>query len=269
MSRSNPTLQNPAQHFFEWSGSTGQLQFYDKEKAERINVPLPFEFLVLDELATITGFDKAANNRFYSNEVRNTQKEELTVRSKGAVRYVGLYKNEQGIVQMPRGASYAQSIYIAHKTRSGEYIIGNIKASGSARSAWFDFSKTVKVQNGKVVMTKGDVQHAKTGDFYPPVFKYVSSTPQEDSEAVRLDTELQIYLNQYLTAPKYDEAGEPVSEEYGHTTDDKATPEQVADFERRKAEKFADKQEDEEIKSLNTAYQQFDDQPINLDDIPY
>ena len=198
MSRSQPSLLNPSQHFFEWKGGEGKLEFYDKDKQERVNVPLPFTFLVLDQLATITGYSKQDKSNYYSNEVRNTAREELTVKLRGQTVYTGLYKSEQGIVQMPKGASYAKSIYIVHKNSAGEFIIGNVKASGSALGAWIEFNQKHKVENGKVVMTRGGMQESPVGQFYAPEFEYTSADPDENDTAIELDKQLQVYLSQYF-----------------------------------------------------------------------
>ena len=64
MSRSNNVeLKNPATRFFEWKGETGGFRYYDKEidnedgtKGARVQVSLPFYFLVLDTLATVKGY---------------------------------------------------------------------------------------------------------------------------------------------------------------------------------------------------------------------
>ena len=59
MSRSNPTdFNNPSQKNFEWNGESGGFRYFDKslgEKGERVQVDLPFRFLVLDCLSTILG----------------------------------------------------------------------------------------------------------------------------------------------------------------------------------------------------------------------
>jgi hypothetical protein len=265
MSRSSPQLQNPSQHFFEWKGGAGTLEFWDKELEKRVTVPLPFEFLPLDQLATITGFSKTANGSYYSNEVRNTAKEPLTVKLKGQTVFTGLYKNEQGMAQVPKGASYAKSIYIAHKTKSGEYIIGNLKASGSALGAWIEFTNKHSPESGKVTINRGEKQTSPVGDFYAPTFTYSSSTDEENEEAIRLDRELQVYLSQYFMAPIDDH--DSVETDEIDDTDTKATPEQLRDFEQRKA-KLADKQDDDDIKSLLESLPG-DDKPINPDDIPF
>jgi hypothetical protein len=263
MSLSSPTLQNPAQHYFEWKGGKGELQFYDKEKGQSITVPTPFSFIVLDQLHTITGYDKQAESGFWANEVRDIRRDDLTVRTKRGVQYVGPYKSEQGIVQMPKGASYTKSVYVAHKNKAGELIMGNIKFSGSSLSAWIEFTKTTNVTTGRIVMAKGAKQTSSVGDFYPPTFKWEKWDDDEYQAAIKLDQALQDYLSQSLSAPKYNDNAEPIPEELG-----KATEEQVLEFEKLKADKLADKREDEAIKE--TVTKGFDDdEPINLDDIPF
>ena len=80
MSRSKPATTTPCKRFFEWSGGTGTLHYYDKEKKDRVEVKLPFTFLILDELATITGFCEQDSSRYWSNEVRSISKDELVVK---------------------------------------------------------------------------------------------------------------------------------------------------------------------------------------------
>jgi hypothetical protein len=271
MSRSNPNLTNPAQHFFEWKGREGKLEFYDKEKEKRITVPLPFEFLPLDQLATITGFNKQSQGSYYSNEVRNTAKEEFMVKLKGQTVSIGLYKNEQGIPQVPKGANYAKSVYVAHKTKTGEYIIGNIKMAGSSLGAWIEFNQHCKPENGKVIMTKGEQQEAQSGPFYPPEFKYLSASDEENNAAIELDRELQIYLSQYLSAPKEEDTRPDPNVDQ---TVGLATQEQIDDFEKRKQAKLdttsdpMDAVHAENPVKPDTVYD-VGEEPINLDDVPF
>lgn len=249
MSRSNPNLQNPAHRFFEYKAGSGELQYYDKEKQERITVPMPFEFLVLDQLNTITGYSRPDKASYYSNEVRNSAKEEFVIKLKGAHVVTTMYKNEHGVVQVPKAAKYAKSVYVAYQ-EAGEWVIGNIRLSGSAMSSWIEFNQKHKVENGKVIMTKGAKVEGEQGDYFPPAFEYVSASKDEDDIAITLDKALQIYLSQYLSAPKHEEAELHSNEEFldsFNTDDGKATPEQIADYETRKA-KLADKREDAAIK---------------------
>lgn len=268
MSFSNPDLTNPAKHFFQWKGGEGKLQFYDKEKKVNISVPLPFEFIPIDQLATITGYSKQAQNGYYSNEVRNSAKEEFNVKIKGQTVFAGLYKNEQGVPQVPKGANYTASIYIVHKNRAGEYITGNLKANGSALSAWIEFSKNNIVGNGKVLMTKGEKQTSPVGDFYAPEFKYESLSEEDYAAANNADKELQIYLSQYLAAKPEDA---PADDWPSHDDVGNATPDQVADFEKRKADKLSAKDDNDEDISLyaSIAESEAEDQGFDPSEIPF
>lgn len=272
MSRSNPQLTNPAGRWFEWSGSTGILSFYDKEKKQSINVPVPFSFLPLDQLSTISGYDKAEKSGFWANEVRNITKDELIVRSKSGIRSQGTYKNAQGVVQMPRGANYTKSIYIAYETRDG-WQIGNLKVHGSALTAWIEFSKSVVPENGKVTMTKDNAQAGQMGDFFPPVFTYGHCTDEENAIAMKLDRDLQVYLESYLKQPPItDYESEMVN---GTTTDTLATDAEVAEYEAKKQAAGMTVDPVETYQRVATAERDTvadmppEGEPINLDEIPF
>jgi len=258
MSRSNPQLEKPASRYFEYKAEKGILQYYDKEKAQSFEVKLPFEFLVLDELATIVGYVKAVKRSHYSNEVRNSRKEPFTIMLNGQQVYHGLYKNEQDVVQVPRAAAYAKSVYIAYKDGE-DWHIGNIKLAGSAMSAWIEFTQHLRVQDaGKVIMTKGEKVEGEKSDYYPPAFTYTrDTTDEEDKMAMNLDKVLQVYLTQYFINQgtpdaEIDEDNDAIDPNLG-----KATPEQLADFEARKAAKTqlkaADFPDDEEQRTYNRA----------------
>jgi hypothetical protein len=268
MSLSRPTAQNPAVRFYDWSGSRGQLEYWDKEKSERIAIKLPFKFIVLDELHTITGYSDPDQSGFWSNEVRTTR-EDFTVRTKRGVKYVGPYKNDQGIVQTPQGSKYAKSIYIAFKN-GDEWVIGNIKASGVALSAWIDHSSKHKTE-GNITAITGSTEGSKGATtFQIPTLAYGGSPDEATLEiATDLDTQLQGYLDTYLAAPKYDDNAEPVND-----WDDvgKATPEQIADFEARKAaakQPAKDASDDLPPAKPDVVIEDIGDEPINLDDIPF
>lgn len=269
MSRSQPALTNPATRFFEWKGGKGELSFWDKENKVSVTVPLPFEFLVLDELATITGYNKQEKSGYWSNEVRSTVKEELHVRTSSGTKYIGFYKNDQGIVQMPKGASYAKSIYIAYKTKNG-YEIGNIKASGSALGAWIEFGSKHVVSNGKVTLTKGVMQESPVGEFYAPEFTWSHSDKEEDAEAIELDKQLQVYLSQYLAAAQFNRSqdeDEPAEEVTGTDMSAELSDEDMAALPKEKQGAYkAMKRHDEDDQAVDDYIKSTE---VNIDDIPF
>jgi hypothetical protein len=223
MSRSNPTLTNPSQHFFSWVGSKGILVWYDKDNQKNVEVKLPFTFMVLDELATISGFSKRDQSSYWSNEVRNVANEEFIVKTSKGIKQAGLYKDLADV--RAKGAKYAKSIYIAHRI-GDDYVIGNIKALGSCLSAWIEFSSRNVVGNGSVILTGSSHVPEDHGinEYYIPTFEYHSSTDEENEIAIVLDRELQVYLNQYLAASKFNRSQEDEANEVPKM-DDEPLPE--------------------------------------------
>lgn len=266
MSLSSPTLQNPAEHYFEWKGGDGHIEFYDREKKERIKVPLPFEFIVLDQLNGVTGWSDQDNNSIWSNETRSTR-DDFTVRAGKRILWVGPYKNEQGINQVAGlGGKYLKVIYIAHKNRAGELIMGRISLTGAALNAWIDFAKAHAVDTGKVSITGKSEEKKGATTFQIPTFQWSKWTDEEYQSAIILDKLLQSYLSQYLTAPKYDANAEPISED--NYEDTRATPEQIADFEAKKAAK-APLQASDYPDDLLPPPDNFNDEEFDSSQIPF
>lgn len=201
MSLSNPQAKNPATRFMQWRGGNeggGRVTWYDKEAEEEKEVALPFSFIVLDELSTITGFSESDHSGFWSNEVRNLQRESLVVRTSAGIRARGRYSDISDEIKS-KGAKYAKSVYIAFKDEQGELQIGNIKIAGAAMTAWIDFQKKFDVSKCAVFITETP-KRAKKGSnyYYVPVFEGQNMSEATKQEAVKLDEELQQYLNNYF-----------------------------------------------------------------------
>ncbi len=197
MSRSNDTsIKNPALKFFQWKGADGGFKFYDKDKKENIDVPLPFQFIVLDTLSTIKGYDDNAGSGFWSNEIRNTKTDILTVRSKGGICATGLY--EKVITDRNcTGAKYCQSVYIAYK-EGKDLKIGNIQIQGAALGSWIEFCKKNDIY--KISISVKSFTEGKKGKtiYQIPTFLVGTVSEEINAKALELDKELQIYLNAYL-----------------------------------------------------------------------
>lgn len=272
MSRSTPTLTNPAQHFIEWSGSKGQLQWYNKEKGENIPIRLPFEFLVLDQLKTIKGYSEQDKSGFWSNEVKNSTKQPLTVRTRAGIKAQGLYADIKDKIKA-EGAKFSSSVYITHKV-NGEWVIGNLQITGAALSPWIDFTGKHKVENGKVIVSGKTEDKKGSNTFFVPVFEYTNASTDEDSIALDLDKQLQVYLMQYFTATQaaeLDEAANSVRVDQIDDSDTYATPEQIADFEKRKAQNTQLKaddypEEDQSAYNRQAVAEVFNDEPPFTDD---
>lgn len=255
MSRSNPTPTNPAHRFFKWSGSTGNLVYYDKEKQEEIIVKLPFEFLVLDELATIAGFCEPDQSNYWSNEVRSVAKEELTVKTSAGTKQTGLYRELADV--RSKGAKYAKSIYLAYKDAvEDDWVIGNLKAYGAALTAWIELSQKHQLSLGKIILRGSEEAKKGTTTYYTPVFEWTHAETLEDEAAKALDKILQTYLSQYLTAPKEDNWEREAEERAANSG-----------YEKFKAARPSKKDDDPEFESMLKKGLEADD--IDINDIPF
>lgn len=197
MSLSNQTDNpNPATRFFEWSSQEKTVKWYDKEAKQNVLMQLPFTFIVLDMLSTVKGFSDADGGGIWSNEVRDTRKDILTVRTKRGIKAQGLWKED--IKNAVEGARYCRSVYIAFKNDEGELTIGNFQMQGSANSAWIEFCKNAKIYGVGIQITGSVEQKKGATTYHEPVFTTIEANETTIAEAVELDRELQEYLKVYL-----------------------------------------------------------------------
>ena len=199
MSRSNPTLNNPnpANKWFEWGGESGAVKYYSKAAEANFEVPLPFSFMVLDMLNTVKGYSDSDGSGIWSNEVRDISHGALKVQTKEQVIAVGKWGEISDKVKA-RGGKFAKSIYIAYYDEDKVLQIGNLMLKGAALSAWFDFAKTVNVEEGAIKIAEA-VEATKGKTVYKvPVFKALPVSEEADEKAIELDRVLQEYLSGYL-----------------------------------------------------------------------
>lgn len=214
MSRSNPNQNNPnpAVRFFEWNGEQGTVRYYDKDAKKNIDVALPFTFLLLDELASVRGWNDASNSGIYSNEVRDTRTDVMVVKAfKGGTLAEGLYKDFKDRVSAV-GGQFTTNCYIAFK-HNGELAIGSLKFKGSTLGAWMEFRKANRGDlYSKAINITGYVEGKKGRVvFRVPTFELKPTSKDTDAAAVALDKQLQAWLDGYLSR-KTDDRAEPHAE---------------------------------------------------------
>lgn len=207
MSRSNPTgagAPNPATRRFEWNGELGSVKYYDKDTKKNVEVGDNFPFVLLDETASVGGWSDEYHSGIYSNEVKDTRSETLTVKVfKGAREPIakGFYKDIKPAVN-DAGGSYQSNLYIAFKNDQGEMAIGKLTLKGAALSAWMEFRK----ENRAKLMTYGvkisGSTEGKKGRviFRTPDFELVNLTDETNEAATALDVILQEYFSGRSTA---------------------------------------------------------------------
>lgn len=206
MSRSNPVdlLTNPASKFYKWDSDNACFSYFDKTlgekdasgktKGENVLVPLPFNFLVLDQLSCVRGFNEPQQKSYYSNEVRNLSADIITVKSKNTVEKSGLYADVKTLL----GAKFCQSVYIGFKNAAKKLEIQNIQLTGAALNAWIEFLKTNKINEIAVSVASSVKKKKGRNEYNEPVFKALKITDAVNAEAIELDKQLQEYLTVYL-----------------------------------------------------------------------
>jgi hypothetical protein len=199
MSRSNPTetLTNPATKFIEWSGSEGKFKYYDKEKKENVFIDLPFTFIPLDVLSTCKGYNDQEKVGYYSNEVRSTKKEQLTVRTKNGIVMTGLYEQVKEKLA-PKGLKYVQSVYVAIKEQGKGLVIANLQLTGSALGPFINFCDGKKITEIGVTVKSANPMKKGATKYFEPVYELMPISEDSNKVASELDTELQEYLTAYF-----------------------------------------------------------------------
>lgn len=220
MSRSNPNSsekpQSPAVKFFEWSSTNKCLKYFDKNIPDKetgimgtnVLVPIPFVFLVLDELSCVKGYRKRTKTSIWSNEVRDTTREIMYVKSidSGAKSVVSEDSNIYQKLSV-KDAKYVKSVYVAFFDTDKTWKLGNIQMKGSALGAWIEFTSPDK-KSGKArpnLLTSAVKLNSSIYDnsgevaFNKPVFVESKNVPQDvNDKATELDKVLQEYLPRYF-----------------------------------------------------------------------
>ena len=197
---------NPSTKFLQWKSNEKCFEFYNKEKQEKVSVPLPFKFLVLDEMHTVSGWNDASSSGIFSNEVKFISKEVMTVKPfKGNEIAKGLYKDiKEKIVSA--GGHYTKSIYIMLEDGS----LANLQLKGSAVQKWGEFTQKTRnrLPDEWVQVTKAIEGKKGAVKFFTPDFSFERSiTEDEAMQADEAFNILETYLKAYLTK------AEPVVEE--------------------------------------------------------
>jgi hypothetical protein len=195
---------NPATKFLEWKSNDQCFEYYDKEAQKKVQVPLPFKFLVLDELHTVKGWNDATSSAIYSNEVKYISKEPMTVKPfKGNEIAKGLYKDIKDKV-VSAGGHYTKSIYIMLE----DGLLANIQLKGSAVQKWGEFTNKTRNRLADEWVVVAKALEGKKGavKFFTPEFGFEKSlTKNEGLLADNCYNILEAYLNAYLKPIAVDE----------------------------------------------------------------
>jgi len=188
---------NPATKFVEWKSNDKAFNYYDKESKQNVSIPLPFKFLVLDELHTIKGWNDASSSQINSNEVKFISRDEMNVKPfKGNEIAKGLYKDIKEKVKAA-GGHYVKSVYCMLEDGS----IANLQLKGAACQSYGDFTAKTRsrLTDEWVVVDKAIEGKKGAVKYTTPGFAFEKSL--SDSEADLADEAynvLEAYLKTYL-----------------------------------------------------------------------
>ena len=193
---------NPAKKFIDWKSNEKCFEYYDKEQKDepnkgKVQIKLPFKFLVLDELHAVKGWNDATSSGIYSNEVKYISKEEMTVKPfKGNQIAKGLYKDIKPEI-VAAGGHYVKSIYIMLE----DGTMANIQLKGSAVQSWGKFTQKVRNRLPDEWVTVKTSKEGKKGSvkFNVPEFTFDKSLSESEAEqADEVFGILEAYLETYL-----------------------------------------------------------------------
>jgi hypothetical protein len=189
-------IYNPAK-FYEWSGSKGALTTYNKNSKEN-DLVNELEFIVLDQAATIKGWDDSSNSGYWSNEVKSSSSE-LIVRNKKGIVAKGTYADIKGTP----GLKFCKVVY-AYDTKTNEVI--GLLFYGSSVTVAID----AKIKDGaKYKLTQNkELQKKGSNKYYVPIIDIVDC-PTDELETAKeaYATILKPYLDEYYATdntPKTD-----------------------------------------------------------------
>ena len=220
--------QNPSKHFI--NAKNGGLSYYDKEAGSDVAVSTPFEFIVLDQLATVKGWSASEDTGIWSNEVKKVGEQILNVRTKNGVVASGVWKDIKDEAKAD-GAVFHAAIYVAAKGRDG-LETQCLLLKGAALNAWVEFTKKTNLKTHKVVLASWADAKKGSVKYQVPVFEAVELSDAELDEAKALAVELREYHKGYFSYNP-------------------------------------DKHNEETATQKDTVIEDIDDEPIDLSDIPF
>ena len=189
---------NPATKFIDWKSNDKNFSYYDKELKQNVAIPLPFKFLVLDEMHTVKGWNDATSSAIFSNEVKFISKEVMTVKPfKGNEIAKGFYKDIKEKI-VAAGGHYVKSVYVMLE----DGTLANVQLKGSAVQSWGEFTQKTRSRLSDEWVQVATAKEGKKGavKFNVPEFTFSKSISDlEGEQADECFNTLESYLKTYLT----------------------------------------------------------------------
>jgi len=202
---------NPSTKFIEWKSNDKGFSYYDKETKENVAIPLPFKFLVLDELHTVKGWNDASSSQINSNEVKFISRDEMVVKPfKGNEIAKGLYRDIKEKIKAA-GGHYVKSVYCMLEDGS----IANLQLKGAACQSYGDFTAKTRsrLTDEWVVVAKAIDGKKGAVKYTTPDFTFDKSLSESESDlADEAFNTLEAYLKTYLSKIENESIGVVIEE---------------------------------------------------------
>jgi hypothetical protein len=219
------SAKSPVAKYLQWDSAERTFKHYNKETSKDEYIKMPMNFVVLKEMATISGYHEPTKSGIYSNELAtiNLKTQELTVKtSKGLLIAKGIYGDIKPTLATA-GAKFAMSVYAL---LNGELVC--LKLSGSSFSAWYDFVEKNRKQfisNSVEILSVEDKKKGAT-KYTQPVFTLGKAIADDvNAKAETAYAELVSYMksrDNKVDAPELvhaEEVAQPKFEEAPDTSD--------------------------------------------------
>lgn len=216
-------VHNPATLYLRWKGGAekvrengeekiegGKLVYWDKEKQEEVEVPLPLVFCPLEITYGYSGFipDKG---RIWSNEILDFKTQNIKVNITGEDTSVICEGNYEAIKDkaFASGAKLQTYVYAYCKQLGG---IVRLNLGGSARTAWKEFTKKVKlssVYESPVSINVDEPQESQLGPYIPPKYELGAKYEKDIIDKLTEQDKIIIAYLKYLQARNEEYVAEP------------------------------------------------------------
>lgn len=172
-------MPNPSQYFLEWNSELNSFSYYSPEEQQRKPFDLPFRFLALKFMNTITGWDRNAQKHIFSNEISDTRMEHFRVSYRdGSTIATGLYWDiKDDLVAV--GGRFTKSIYAM--TPKGSIV--NIKLTGGQMINFGEIEKYGnRWQDEWIQVTSVETKQNQDGKEYTiPIFTFGGTIKPSDA----------------------------------------------------------------------------------------
>lgn len=209
MSRTSKTnsadrVPSPVRYYVSFSGERGTFSYWDSANKERVDLGSNIEFVIMDTRSAIAGWSDEANARIYSNRVKSTVKEELTVRCGTSILAKGMYADIKEKIK-DKGAKFCTEVF-ALMLINEEYQPVQIDLTGAALGCWMKFVDELggpwALYAFKIVTSLGEKKKKGRVEYVEVNFATAELDSELNEQANNFnDDALQPYLNAGVAEP--------------------------------------------------------------------